>query len=97
MKAIFISYNKALSEAVMTILDRQRIRGYTQWETVTGRGSVNGEPHLGNHTWPSSNSAILTIVGDDKVEPLLSSLRKLDAQTEMQGARPFVWNIEGQL
>lgn len=97
MKAVFISYNKALTEAVMTILDRQRIRGYTQWDTVFGRGSVNGEPHLGSHAWPSMNSAIITMVPDEKVDPLLNALRELDAKTEEQGTKAYVWNIENQL
>lgn len=97
MKAVFIIYNQALTEAVNTILDRQHIRGFTKWETTVGRGSVNGEPHMGSHTWPSLNSSILTVIPEEKVEPLLDQLRKLDSKTEMQGTRAFVWNIECQL
>ena len=97
MKAVFISYNQALTEAVDAILNRQHIRGYTKWELTHGRGTVNGEPHMGSHTWPSMNSSILTIVPDEKVEPLLDMLRKLDAKTEQQGTRAFVWNIENQM
>lgn len=97
MKAVFISYNQALTEAVDAILSRQHIRGYTKWELTHGRGTVNGEPHMGSHTWPSMNSSILTIVPEEKVEPLLEMLRKLDAKTEQQGTRAFVWNIENQM
>lgn len=59
-----------------------------------GRGSVDGEPHLGTHAWPSMNSSILAIVEDEKVEPLLEALRKMDSVTKQQGSRAFVWNIE---
>lgn len=97
MKAVFISHNQALTEPVQSILDRLHIRGFTKWETVHGRGTHTGEPHYGNHTWPGMNSAIITIVSDDKVEPLLEALRKLDAKTEMQGTRAYVWNIEDQM
>ena len=95
MKAVFISYNQALTEAVNNILDRNQIRGYTKWADVQGCGTYNGEPHFGNHTWPAMNSTILTIIDDDAVEPLLVSLKKLDAKAEQQGLRAFVWNIEG--
>ncbi len=97
MKAIFISYHQALTEAVMVILDKLRIKGFTQWENVKGRGSDMGEPHYGTHTWPSLNTAILAIVDDEKIEPLLEALRKLDAKTEQQGTRAFVWDIVNQL
>ena len=97
MKAVFISYNQALSEMIDAILSRQHIRGYTKWELTHGRGSVNGEPHMGSHTWPAMNSSILTILPDEKVQPLLETLRRLDAKTEQQGTRAFVWNIEDQM
>jgi hypothetical protein len=39
-------------------------------------------------------SAILTVVDDNKVDPLLDTLHKMDLQTEQLGLRAFVWNIE---
>lgn len=81
----------------MEIIDRQNIRGFTQWDAVSGRGSKSGEPHFGTHTWPSMNTAIMAIMDDERVEPLLEKLRKLDSVTEQQGLRAFVWNIESQM
>lgn len=94
MKSVFISYNQALTDMVNNIMERQNIRGYTQWHDVSGRGSVNGEPHFGTHTWPAMNSAIMAIVDDHRVKPLLDKLRELDNKTPEQGIRAFVWNIE---
>jgi len=94
MKEIFISYNQAITERVMTIIDDNEIRGFTKWEITEGRGSTDGEPHYGSHAWPAMNSSVLTIVPDEKVEPILNDLRKLDEETKMQGSRAFVWNIE---
>ena len=97
MKAVFIAYNQALTEAVNSILNRHNIRGYTKWADVQGSGTYEGEPHFGTHTWPAMNSVILTIIEDEQVEPLLTSLKKLDAKAEEQGLRAFVWNIEGMI
>ena len=46
MKAVFISYNQALTERVAFILDQLQIRGFTQWPLVNGAGTVNGNSHL---------------------------------------------------
>ncbi len=97
MKALFISYNQALTDRIQEILDRRGIRGFTKWALTEGRGSFTGEPHYGTHTWPSMNSSVLAIVEDDKVGPALEALRALDAELSMQGCRAFVWNVEGQL
>ncbi len=94
MKALFISYNQALTDRVHAILDQLSIRGFTKWELTVGRGSEDGEPHYGTHAWPSMNSSILAMVDDSQVEPALEALRELDRKTKMQGSRAFVWNIE---
>ena len=94
MKAIFISFNQAYYEMILSIMDRNNIRGFTYWEEVQGRGSKNGEPHYGSHAWPTLNSAILAMVPDEKVDPFLDLLHKMDLQTEAQGLRAFVWTIE---
>lgn len=97
MKTVFIAFNQALNERIEAILEHHNVRGFTRWVDVQGRGTHKGEPHLGTHTWPAMNSAILTVVEDDVVDPLLVSLRKLDEKSEMQGLRAFVWAVEAQL
>jgi nitrogen regulatory protein PII len=94
MKTIFISYNLAHTEKVHAILDKCNVRGFTRWDATYGRGSHDGEPHYGTHTWPAINGSILTIVEDDKVEPILSRLKKIDEKSPTHGLRAFVWNCE---
>lgn len=94
MKAIFVSFNQAYYEMILSIMDRNNIRGFTYWDEVQGRGTNGGEPHFGSHAWPTLNSAILAMVEDEKVDTFLDLLHKMDMQTEAQGLRAFVWNIE---
>lgn len=94
MKAVFIVYNQANTERVEYILDALNIRGFTYWENVQGRGSKNGEPRRGTHTWPEMNSAIVTVVPDEKVPELLETVKKLDNRNREVGVKAFVWNIE---
>lgn len=39
-------------------------------------------------------SAIITIIDEAKVAPLLEALHRMDKETEQLGLRAFVWNIE---
>lgn len=94
MKSILITFDQAYYERIIGLLDRMNCRGFTYWERVQGRGSKTGEPHFGSHAWPSMCSAILTVVEDHRVDPLLDALHVMDKQTEQLGLRAFVWNIE---
>jgi len=89
-----IVFNQANTERVEYMLELLGIRGFTFFEDVQGQGSVDGEPRRGTHAWPEMNSAVITIVPDDKVEPLLEAVRKLDARNREVGVKAFVWNIE---
>lgn len=94
MKAVFIVFNQANTERVEYMLDQLRISGFTLFEEVQGRGTNGGEPRRGTHTWPEMNSAVITVVEDDRVHDLLQTVRKLDNRNREVGIRAFVWNIE---
>lgn len=94
MKAIFISYNQAYNQEVIEVLEANGQRGFTSWEDIQGRGSVDGIPHLGNHAWPEMNHAVLTMVDDDKVAGIMKDLKAKDDSFKDLGLRAFVWAIE---
>lgn len=94
MKAVMIVCNMVIGEEVGEALEELDIRGYTRWNDVQGKGSETGEPHLGTHIWPSLNSSVLTVIPDEKVEPLLDKIKRIESLAEQQGIRAFVWDIE---
>lgn len=59
-----------------------------------GVGSDTGEPRMGDHTWPEMNSALMTIVPEEKVDEVLNAVKLLDQRNEEVGIRAFVWNVE---
>jgi nitrogen regulatory protein PII len=93
MKAVMIIYNQAHTERVEYLMDKLGIKGYTLWENVQGRGSNTGVPHLGTHAWPEINKSVLIMVDDDKVDPVLDVVKKIDSINEEVGVRAFVWDI----
>ncbi|MFW5707952.1 MAG: PG0541 family transporter-associated protein [Bacteroidota bacterium] len=94
MKAVFIVFNQALTERVMEMLDRFNARGFSQWQDVKGRGTQKGEPHMGTHTWPALNSAILAVVDDTLATKLMQGVKKINEKAEIQGIRAFTWQVE---
>ncbi|MCH5221086.1 MAG: hypothetical protein J1F05_02000 [Muribaculaceae bacterium] len=97
MKSIFIAFDQAHYERIVDMLEHSNCRGFTAWDLVKGRGSVDGEPHYGSHAWPSMASAIITIVEDSKVDSILAKLRQFNEDRPKLGLRAFVWNIENQI
>ena len=94
MKSVLITFDQAHYVRIIELLDKLSCRGFSYFEQMRGRGSKTGEPHYGSHAWPSMCSAIITVVEDSKVEPLLEKLHQMDEATPQLGLRAFVWTIE---
>jgi len=97
MKAIFIAYNQAYNQEIVELLENLGQRGYTVWKEIGGRGSVDGEPHLGNHAWPTQNHALLTVVEDALAPKLMAALRETDAANRALGLRAYALPVEDAL
>lgn len=94
MKALMIVYNQAHNLLIMEALDKCNVRGFTKWEDVQGRGTFKGEPHYGTHAWPSKNMTTLAILEEEKLQPLLKELQRINNEAEKQGLRAFVWDSQ---
>lgn len=94
MKAIFIAYDQAHHEAILDLLEKSGCRGFTSFGETHGKGSKTGDPHFGSHAWPALGGAILSMTEDEKVDSVLTKLKKLDESKPLLGLRAFVWNVE---
>ena len=94
MKGIFIAYDQAYNMEIADAIEKIGVRGFTMWQDIAGRGGFSGEPHLGNHAWPTMNNAMLTFVPDENVDEILAKLKEMDEETPALGIRAFVWNVE---
>lgn len=86
--------NQSMYDAVLDLMKDMGLRGFTGWEELIGCGSKTGEPHLGDHAWPTMNSALISVMEDDQAAEFLSRLRKLDEENPLQGIRAFAWKVE---
>ena len=94
MKGVFIAFDQAHKDAVISTLDRLNCRGFSFFDHMQGRGSVSGEPHYGSHAWPSMCGAIISIVEDKAVDNILKGVKEIDEESKQLGIRAFVWDIE---
>lgn len=94
MKALLITFDQSYTEKIIDLLTTNNCRGFSMVEKLQGRGSQSGEPHYGNHAWPSLCSGILSMLDDERVDALLAKLHDMDTATPKLGLRAFVWNIE---
>ena len=92
-----MSCNQALYDEVLQKMKQLGIRGYTGWEEVSGCGMRTGEPHLGDHAWPTMNSSLVAMVEDSAAEGFLAALREIDEANPQLGLRAFWWDIGGTI
>lgn len=97
MKALFIVYNQAYNQEIVELLDSLGQRGYTVWQEIGGRGSVDGEPHLGSHAWPTQNHALLSVMEDETAEKVMTRLREVDAANPALGLRAYALPVSDVL
>jgi hypothetical protein len=91
----YLVFDQGFYQQILELLYvNHHVRGFTSWEQVKGRGSKTVNLTNGIHAWPSLNSALITIVPEEKVQPILDELRALDATSNVMGLRAFVWTIE---
>ena len=93
MKAVFLSCNQSMYDVVMDTMKDMGIRGFTGWEELMGCGANDGEPHLGSHAWPTMNSALISVMEDDKAAAFLARMKQLDQENDQQGLRVFAWHV----
>ncbi|MBO4434209.1 MAG: hypothetical protein J5769_01995 [Bacteroidales bacterium] len=97
MKALFIVYNQAYNQEIVDLLEGLGQRGYTVWSEIGGRGSVDGEPHLGSHAWPTQNHALLSVMEDSTASKVMKKLREVDESTPALGLRAYALPVEDVL
>ena len=92
MKALFISYNQAYNEEIVQVLEAHGQRGFTRWQNIDGRGSVDGITRYGNHAWPEQNHGLLAFIDDDKVAGIVADLKAKDEATPKLGLKAYYWD-----
>jgi hypothetical protein len=87
-------FPQGVEEAVIEILDRIGVPGFTQSEKVTGRGQRGR--HFDNPIWPGADGSIFTVTSQKQASEVSSALAELSVSLEehsrgLYGAHVFTW------
>ncbi len=93
MKLLTIFCSGSKVEEVRRLVDSHEVHGYTEIPEVLGSGETGR--HLGTRAYPGTSAVILTAVGSDKAEELISSLDELARGcSPEEGIRVLVLPVE---
>ena len=93
LKLVLITYNEAIDDEVMELLNNAGIEEYTKWTEVLGKGHTSG-PHLLTHVWPKGNHVLMTVIEDDIARKLVDAVGELKKTAGKEGLKAFVLNVE---
>ncbi len=93
MKFVLITYNAAIHNKIMAVLETLGLKSYTRWEEVIGAGRQSG-PHFNTHIWPAKNSALAVVVEDDEASLLMDEIRRMRKTLGKEGVKAFCWKVD---
>lgn len=91
-KMVMLTYNHALDDEMLELLEQCGVEGYTKLEGATGTGKSG--PHEGTNIWPVTNNIIFTAVTAAQLKLLRSGGKTLSARFPGEGMRGFLFNLE---
>jgi hypothetical protein len=86
--AVFVIYDRAIDEEVLSALEECGVRTYTRWHNATGVGSTG--PHQGDNVWPALNNVLMAVVDSQSQGRVLERLRALREDFPYIGLRALV-------
>ena len=86
--AVFVIYDRAIDEEVLSALGECGVQSYTRWHDATGVGSTG--PHQGDTVWPALNNVLMAVVDPQTQDRVLGRLRSLREDYPYTGLRALV-------
>lgn len=93
MKMYTIIYDAGFDEEVNETLTACRIKGFTKWNRVLGKGE-RSDPKMNDSVWPGFNCTIMMAVDPSEEEGVNQALKKLYKQVGSGGIRVYAWAVE---
>lgn len=93
MKMVMITYNEAMDEEVMELINSCDVKGYTKSTGVFGMGVASGT-HRGDDIWPGLNNILYVACEQDQAKRILSGVMQLRKTYAKEGLKAFILPIE---
>jgi nitrogen regulatory protein PII len=93
MKMVIFVYNASIEDEVRKCMNECGVDRFTRAGGLHGRGG-HSEPHMGTHIWPSTNSMIMIVCGDETADRLLEKIKELKERFRESGVKAFLLPVE---
>lgn len=92
-KMVMITYNEAIDDEVMEVLENCALKNYTKIKGVFGKGAASGT-HLGDDIWPGRNNILYVACQESEAKQIVSCVKELRKKLGKEGVKAFVWNLD---
>ena len=89
--AVFVIYDRAIDEEVLSALGECGVQTYTRWHNATGVGSTG--PHQGDTVWPALNNVLMAVIEPESRGKILERLRALREDYPYTGLRALAMPV----
>jgi len=93
MKMVMLTYNEALDNEVMEILESCALKNYTKIVGVFGCGTSSGT-HLGTDIWPGRNNILYVACEEAVGKKIIAAVRQLRKSLGAEGIKAFLIPLE---
>ena len=93
MKGILITYNEAMEQEIMEVLQGNGVESYTKWIKVLGKGKASG-PHLMTPVWPKANNVLFCVISEKQARGMLEGIGALRKKFLKEGIKAFQIPVE---
>ena len=93
MKMVMLTYNEALDNEVMEILESCLMKNYTKISGVFGCGTSSGT-HLGTDIWPGLNNILYVACEEAVGKKIIVLVKQLRKSLGVEGIKAFLMPLE---
>jgi hypothetical protein len=93
MKMLMLSYNEAIDDEIMEILESCTLKNYTKIKGAFGRGETSGT-HLGDDVWPGRNNILYVACRQEEATQVFLCVKELRKRLGKEGVKAFSWDLE---
>lgn len=93
MKMVMVTYNEAVDEEVMEVVNGCGVENYSKIRRTFGKGTAS-KTHMGTDVWPGLNNILYVACDDMQADQIVSGINDLRKTLSKEGVKAFVMPLE---
>jgi len=93
MKMVMVTYNEAVDDEVMEVVNGCGSQNYSKIRRTFGKGT-NSKTHMGTDVWPGLNNILYVACEDVQADQIVIGINNLRKSLAKEGVKAFVMPLE---